>query len=463
MATWHEEPPMPISLKQITLPETGSLGEAPRIPPATYAARADSAYARAGADWLAVYADREHFGNIAFLSGFEPRFEEAFLLLGPGGRRVLLAGNECESYAVLAGLAGLEVLLCQSLSLMGQDRTRQPRFADRLRDAGLKTGDTVGLVGWKYLEPEEDEDFASGHFVPAAYVQMLRRVIGPSGSLRDATAVLMHPETGLASTLDADQIAAFEWSATRCSNALWRIVSGVREGDTEHRAVSRMGYEGDPLNVHTMFASAGPGEAVIGLRSAGARRLRRGDGVTTAIGLQGALSSRAGLFDEANDAFLASAKSYFDGLVAWYETADIGVEGGAIHDAVAETLARGGLRSALNAGHLTGYEEWTHSPVRPGSGERLRSGMPFQVDIIPVPMPAGMALNCEDPATFADAALRTELAERHPATAARIEARRAFMKDVLGVALKPSILPMSETQLCLPPFWMRAGHVLVKD
>jgi len=37
--------------------------------------------------------------NIMFLSGFEPRFEEAFLLLGANGRRVLIAGNECESYA----------------------------------------------------------------------------------------------------------------------------------------------------------------------------------------------------------------------------------------------------------------------------------------------------------------------------------------------------------------------------
>ena len=47
-------------------------------------------------DWLVVYADREHLANIAFLSGYDPRFEEALLLLGPRQRRVLVVGNEGE-------------------------------------------------------------------------------------------------------------------------------------------------------------------------------------------------------------------------------------------------------------------------------------------------------------------------------------------------------------------------------
>ncbi len=230
---------MPVHLKQVTLPAFGELSEQPKIPAAIYEARANAAYDRAGADWLAVYADREHFGNIVFLSGFEPRFEEAFLLLGPRGKRVLITGNESESYAVIARLPGLTVLRSQSLSLMAQDRTLQPRLIDRLRDAGIEPGDTVGLVGWKYLEPEEDDNYASGFFVPAVYVQMFERLIGSREALRDATPILMHPETGLRAMIAADQIAAFEWAATRCSLALWRIVSGVREGDSEFSAVAR--------------------------------------------------------------------------------------------------------------------------------------------------------------------------------------------------------------------------------
>lgn len=453
---------MVIELRKVALPDFGAPGRQPQVPASSYEARVKAAYERAGCDWLAVYADREHFGNIVFLTGFEPRFEEAFLLLGPKGERILLTGNESESYAPLAGLPGLTVLVAQSLSLMGQDRTRHPRLADRLRDAGLRTGDSVGLVGWKYLEPEEDDEPQGAFFVPAIHVRMFERLVGPAGAVRDATPILMHPETGLRAIIDADQIAAFEWASTRASLALWRIVSGVSESDDEFTAAARMNYAGDPLNVHTMLASAGPGETVIGLRSPVGRRLSRGDGITTAIGFWGALSSRAGLFDTGNDAFLKAASAYFEGLLAWYETADIGVTGGALHEAVVGKLAEGGLRSALNPGHLTGHEEWMNSPVRPGSTEKLASGMPFQVDVIPVPMPAGWTLNCEDPVTFADKALRDALKSRHPECFARIEARRAFMRDELGVTVKDNILPLSSTPLCLPPFWLKPDHLLAR-
>ncbi|UVK43815.1 Xaa-Pro aminopeptidase [Mesorhizobium sp. AR07] len=454
---------MTISLTSVRLPDFGVPGEKPDVAVEIYDARVRAACDKAGCDWLAVYADREHFGNIAFLTGFEPRFEEAFLLLGPNNKRVLLTGNESESYAPLARLPGVTVLLSQTLSLMAQDRSRFPRFSDRLGDAGIKAGDTVGLVGWKYLEPFEDEASETAYFVPAVYVQALQRAVGPSGRLRDATHVLMHPENGVAVTIDADQIAAFEWAATRSSLATWRIVSGVREGDSEFDAVSRMGYAGDPLNVHTMFASASKGETVIGLRSATGRKLKRGDGVTTAIGHWGGLSSRAGLFDVANDEFLTIAKGYFQGLISWYETAAIGVEGGTVHETVISTLTISNLRPALNPGHLGGYEEWTHSPIRPGSKDRIRSGMHFQVDIIPTPIAVGWALNCEDAVVFADEALRSQIETKHPTTFKRIAARRDFMKKVIGVELRADILPLSSTPLYFAPFWLKSDNVLVRD
>lgn len=454
---------MTISLASVRLPDFGPLGEKQRIPAEVYDTRVRTAYDKAGCDWLAIYADREHFGNMAFLTGFEPRFEEAFLLVGPNDKRVLLTGNESETYAPLARLPGLTVLLSQTLSLMAQDRSRFPRFSDRLADAGITAGDSVGLVGWKYLEVFEDDASETAYFVPAVYVQAFRRVIGPSGNLRDATHVLMHPENGVAVAIDADQIAEFEWAATRCSLATWRIVSGVREGDSEFDAVSRMGYAGDALNVHSMFASASKGEPVIGLRSATGRTLKRGDGVTTAIGYWGALSSRAGLLDVANDQFLTIAKGYFKGLISWYETAAIGVEGGTIHETVTTTLAKEGLRPALNPGHLGGYEEWTHSPIRPGSIDRIRSGMHFQVDIIPTPIADGWALNCEDPIVFADEALRKDLEAKHPAVFKRIAARRDFMRSDLGVELNADILPLSSTPLYFAPFWLKSDSVLLRD
>jgi len=448
---------MAVELAPVALPDFGPLGEQPQIPATTYAARADAALRRAGTDWLVVYADREHFGNMMFLTGFEPRFEEALLLLGRKGERVLVTGNESESYAPLARLPGLTVVRAQTFSLMGQDRTKNPRLADVLKAAGLGKGDSIGLVGWKYLMPEEDE--ATGFFVPHFINAVLQRL---AGEVVDATHVLMHAETGLRAVVDVDQIAAFEWASAKCSTVLWQVVANVREGDTEFAAMARLPYEGDPLNVHTMFASASPGEAVIGLRSPTSRKLRRGDGVTTALGFWGALSSRAGLLDTENDGFLAKAKAYFEALATWYETADIGVTGGTLFDAVTGKLKSAGLDSALNPGHLGSHEEWMNSPVRPGSSECLASGMVFQVDVIPVPMPAGQALNCEDAVVFADAALRAALARQYPAAWGRIAARREFMAVQLGVPVKDSILPLSSTPLYLPPFWLTPNHVLMR-
>src|SRR5438093_335758 len=83
--------------------------EVPQIPPATYEQRCSAAYQAAGADWFVIYADREHFANIMFLTGFDPRFEEAMLVLGPRQSRIIIVGNECLDYARLARLPGVEI------------------------------------------------------------------------------------------------------------------------------------------------------------------------------------------------------------------------------------------------------------------------------------------------------------------------------------------------------------------
>ena len=451
---------MSIILRDVAIPAFGVPLAPPRIPAARYEKRCREAYARAGSDWLVVYADREHLANIAFLS--DPRFEEALLLLGPRERRILIVGNEGLAYAPLAGLPGVQIALAQSMSLMGQDRSAKPSLAAVLREAGLGRGQTIGLVGWKYFEAGEWEEPSPGFFVPHALVTTLARIAGSAEALGDATPVLMHPATGLRATIDADQIALHEWGAARASAAVWRILNATRPGSSELEAASAMGYAGEPLTAHVMLATDDTEHEVIGLRSPGGRIVSRGDGVAAAVGYLGGLSARAGLVTDHDEAFLKTASAYFMGLIAWYEAADIGVTGDAIFSAVTEALARGGLKPALNPGHLTGHDEWIHSPVSKGSTERIVSGMPFQVDIIPTPMPTGWALNCEDGVAFVDERLRAELRTRHPDVAERIEQRRGFVRDALGIAIRDSILPLSSTPLCLPPFWLAPGRLLTR-
>lgn len=451
---------MKIELRRVDVPAFDlPTGDPPAIPAAEYARRCDDLLAGAGTDWVAVYGDREHNANLLHLCGFDPRFEEAILLLGPAGRRVLLTGNEGVIHAVVAGLPNLEVALAQSLSLMGQPREQTPRLRDVLREIGLTSGQTTAVVGWKYLEAGETDEPLRPAFVPAMLVDELREATGNDPI--DATRVLMHPTDGQRAKGSAAQIAAFEWAAARVGAAVARVLRGARPGMTEREALALAGWQGEPLSMHPIVASGSPGESINGLRSASSRVIREGDGITCGIGYWGSLCCRAGLLaGEPDEEFLrAVVVPYFAAQAAWYAALRLGAAGGEIHDAVHGVLADHGaaFRPMLNPGHLIGYDEWVHSPIRPGSPEPLRSGMVLQCDIIPTPLPAGTALNCEDSVALADEGLRAELARDFPELMARVTARRAFMTDALGLSLPPEVLPLSFANAWLPPFWLDPG------
>ncbi len=74
-------------------------------------------------DALVIYGDREHFANISWTTGFDPRFEEAICIVAPGRAPTLLAGNEGYPYAETAN-GEFEPVLWQPLSLMGQPRDK---------------------------------------------------------------------------------------------------------------------------------------------------------------------------------------------------------------------------------------------------------------------------------------------------------------------------------------------------
>ncbi len=101
----------PHRLIEIDWPDFGRPDLPPPLTRAELSARLTlirSAMAERGLDALVIYGDREHSANIYWASGFDPRFEEALLVIRPAGAPLLLAGNECLPYtatspAVVAG------------------------------------------------------------------------------------------------------------------------------------------------------------------------------------------------------------------------------------------------------------------------------------------------------------------------------------------------------------------------
>jgi hypothetical protein len=86
--------------------------------------------------------------------------------------------------------------------------------------------------------------------------------------------------------------------------------------------------------------------------------------------------------------------------------------------------------------------------------------MALQCDIIPATGTLYFTTNIEDGVALADAPLRDALAARYPEAWSRIERRRAFMAEVLGIRLKPEVLPLSNIPAWLPPFWLAPGRVM---
>ena len=142
-----------IELATITLPEFATESALPEIPVELYETRLSLACGRMqreGLDCLLIYGDREHFANLAFLTGFDPRFEEALLLLDRAGRRTLLVGNECLGYLPDPRL-GCEIVLFQDFSLLGQPRGDSSPLGEILASFGLEKGSARGLRGLEIL------------------------------------------------------------------------------------------------------------------------------------------------------------------------------------------------------------------------------------------------------------------------------------------------------------------------
>jgi hypothetical protein len=80
--------------------------------------------------------------------------------------------------------------------------------------------------------------------------------------------------------------------------------------------------------------------------------------------------------------------------------------------------------------------------------------MVIQTDIIPTGIRAGWTANCEDTVAIGDAKLRAAIESRHPELWARITARRAFLRERLGIEVRDEVLPLSPTPAYFPPFWL---------
>jgi hypothetical protein len=278
----------------------------------------------------------------------------------------------------------------------------------------------------------------------------------------------MEPEHGMRAVNDVDQLARFEFASTYGSQGLRNLLFSLRPGMTEYRVVQLMGLNGFPTSCYPLVLS---GErTALGLASPSSRVLKAGDPLFAALSLWGSNNARAGFLVKNADDLPGGIRDYVDKLVApyfraiveWYEHIGIGVPGGELFDVVEGYLGDPFFGVGLNPGHLIHLDEWVSSPIYRGSTQRLRSGMAIQVDVIPATNTPYFTTNIEDGIALADDALRADFARKYPEAWSRIQQRRVFMQDALGIRLKPEVLPFSNIPAYLPPYWLSPRSIVRK-
>jgi len=456
-------------LIEVQWPQFGSAERPPPVTAAELEGRLDAlraGMATAALSHVVIYGDREHFANLAYLTNFDPRFEEALLVVARERSPLLIVGNECEGYLGVSPLhaAGkLRSELFQPFSLLNQPRSASRQIREIFAGEGIGAGSRVGCVGWKYFADAEHPDGAHAIDIPAYLVDTLRALAGREAVV-NATHLMMHPGHGLRARCSPSEIAYFEYTGVLASEGIKRMLFGLRPGMIDTELASLCGYNGEPLSCHMTLVTQA--NRTLGLSGPVGARIPLGSPLATNLAYWGSNTCRAGwvaeserdLLPAARDYVEAFAGPYFAVMAEWFELLRIGTPGGRLAALIAQKLPFDRFGIFLNPGHLIHLDEWLSSPIYPQSQEPLCSGMVLQVDVIPS-SPVYFSTRMEDGMLLADAELRGTLQRRYPDCFARCQKRRDFMINVLGLNLSEDVLPLSNTPAIVPPFFLRPEHI----
>ncbi|MCI8556389.1 MAG: hypothetical protein HFI19_01225 [Lachnospiraceae bacterium] len=443
--------------------------EFPEVPKSVYERRIQKVRERMQEeklDFLFIYADKEHCGNFEYLCGYDPRYEEAALIVPMEGNCHVILGNECYSLHVLSKIPVIPHLY-QVFSLPNQPFRESSRLDVILKESGIKKGDRIGVCGWK-LFPEHEG--TNGYLdIPWYLIKELSNQTEGIHCLTDANGIFIHPRDGLRTVNEAEQISYFEYGAALTSNKMLDALDAMEPGKSGQELAEVLSPMGLPMTSHVMFAS---GErTAVSLTSPGSRKIQMGDVINFSFSLRGGLTCRAGyaveeeeqLREDVRDYLEKIVKPYFATAVSWLEQIGIGISGGAMYDLVEKIFPQKKFGWVLNPGHLTGTEEWLASPIYPGSDILLKSGQILQLDIIPDSISPYFTSNLEDGILLADKELREEIRKKYPDMWNRMQKRREYIEQKIGIFMKPEVLPMSNTLGLLRPFFFNKRKAMKKQ
>ena len=415
-----------------------------------------------GLDKLVIYGDEQHYGNFTYLVGFYTRFEETLLVLGKNGKMTLMLGNENLNKCKKARFE-CDAVHVSLFSLPNQPNRNDKSFQKLLEEAGIKAGEKVGIVGWKYFTSKVDATDEM-YDIPAYMVENIRKIVGEQGYLSNETALFIG-ENGVRTTNTANEIAHYEYGAALASDAILDAMDILDVGVREIEIGDVLVKNGQPTSVTTIAAA---GERFIkGNMFPTMRKVEKGVPVSLTVGYEGGSSSRAGYAVSCREELPAGvehymeemAMPYFNAYASWLEQIKIGMKGKELFNIIEKELPRAQYHWSLCPGHLVAEEEWLCSPVYENSEEVLKSGMIFQIDIIP--SKEGMAGTCaESTVVLADEKLKQDIQKNYPELWERMQSRKAYIEENLNIKLSEDVLPMCSSVAYLRPYLLNKKYAL---
>ena len=336
-------------------------------------------------DSIVVWADLEHGNNFEYLVGFLPRFEEALLVLHKDGTAEIVLGNENLNKASKSRIPVTPVHM-PHFSLPNQPMKTDKSVSEILEQCNLSQDKKVGLVGWKNFTSKHDEN-SELFDLPAFIVEALKKNL-PDTKFINATFIFIG-ENGARCTNNANEFAHYEFGAALAGNCILKAMDKLDVNVSEMEVADELDAGGQTHSVVTIMATGARFEKANMYPTN--KKIKLADPLSITTGFKGGLQSRGGyaVHDESElsenlKGYLdAVAKPYFNAVVHWLENIHVGMKGKELYDSIESVLPKEKYGWSLNPGHLCADEEWLSSPVYPESEEVLKSGMLFQIDIIP--------------------------------------------------------------------------------
>jgi len=459
-------------IKKITLDYDG-VYKYPIISEDDYKSRLSSVYdlmEKENLTHVIVYGDREHFSNMFFLSGYDPRFEESLLVITKDEIPTLIVGNEGWSYADCIPYE-VKKQLYQNFSLLSQPRNKEKTLEDIFKTIkGMKSNSKVGIIGWKYFNKSLNSRVKKYLDIPYYIAQEIIILVGIE-NVRNVSDFMCHPDYGLRIRLDVKELVLHEIAGSKASAGVYNVIKNLRTGISELEASNYLNIDGDPLTAHPTI-NFGRKNILLGLASPQSnKKLEKGDVINISLGYRRSMVAHTGLYVENQKDIPENMKgivenfykTYYEGLVKWYESIEIEKTGGQVFQNVQDhfiDLNKYGIN--LNPGHLIHTDEWTESIFYQGSNYKIKSGMAIQCDVIAFPGNFYIGVHIEDGIIIADYNMRNKIKKEYPASWRRIQKRRNFVINELGIKIADEVLPTSNIQAVLFPFTADTSTILAK-